>query len=82
MGYIPRQDYENKHFKLFGHNNYFLDNSKWVKLDFETKFKEDLQFSFANNFLLICDIFNHFKIEINENDLTNLINDPIGHDVN
>lgn len=73
MSYIPRQNIETNNVKLFGHNNYFIDNSKWVGIDMDTKVNDTLELSFSDKFLLFSSIFQHFKINTDESEVVCLI---------
>jgi hypothetical protein len=73
MNYIPRQNVETNKVKLFGNNNYFVDSSKWVSIDMETRVNDTLEFSFSDKFLVINSIFKHFKINIEEDEIVSLL---------
>ena len=75
MGYIPRQNFESNHIKLYGNNNYFIDNSKWIEIVLETKLNDELNFSFSSKFMIFHQIFSHFKIQIQEDELVKLISE-------
>jgi hypothetical protein len=73
MNYIPRLNVETNNVKLFGNNNYFVDSSKWVSIEIETRVNDTLEFSFSNKFLIMKFIFQHFKVNIQEDEIVSLL---------
>jgi hypothetical protein len=73
MNYIPRLNVETNNVKMFGNNNYFVDNSKWVSIEMETRVNDTLEFSFSNKFLIMNSVFKHFKVNIQEDEIVSLL---------